>query len=120
MFNLTIADVPEKTPDLVNGMYDLEAPKGETTVAVNIIDMLDREWSFDAAERAADQFGGPRCRLLTWPTMAYSSHFETEGNWRMPSTAGREGRRRSTFTEHQEACWRGGFWTKRRGCRMCG
>jgi len=43
VFNIAIADVPEKKSDLVTGKYDLEAPKDETTVAVKIIDMLGEE-----------------------------------------------------------------------------
>jgi len=43
VLNIAIADVPERKSDLVSGMYDLEAPEGETTVAVKIIDMLGEE-----------------------------------------------------------------------------
>ena len=34
---------PEKKADLVKGTYELPAPKGKTTVAVKIIDMLGEE-----------------------------------------------------------------------------
>jgi len=43
VFNITLSDVPEKKNDLVNGVYELPAPGGETTVAVKIIDMLGEE-----------------------------------------------------------------------------
>jgi DNA modification methylase len=43
ILNIAIADVPERKSDLVSGTYDLEAPAGETTVAVKIIDMLGEE-----------------------------------------------------------------------------
>ncbi len=43
VFNVALSDVPEKKTDLVAGKYDLPAPKGETTVAVKIIDMLGEE-----------------------------------------------------------------------------
>ena len=43
VLNIAVADVPERKSDLVSGTYDLEAPKGETTVAVRIIDMLGEE-----------------------------------------------------------------------------
>jgi DNA modification methylase len=43
VFNITLADVPEKKSDLVIGSYELPAPEGETTVAVKIIDMLGEE-----------------------------------------------------------------------------
>lgn len=36
VLNIAIADVPERKSDLVTGKYDLEAPAGETTVAVKI------------------------------------------------------------------------------------
>lgn len=43
VFNVTLSDVPEKRDDLVAGRYELPAPKGKTTVAVKIIDMLGEE-----------------------------------------------------------------------------
>jgi hypothetical protein len=43
VFNIALADVPEKKSDLVSGEYELEAPKGQTTVAVKITDMLGEE-----------------------------------------------------------------------------
>jgi hypothetical protein len=43
VFNIVLADNPEKKSDLVNGKYELAAPKGETTVAVKIIGMLGEE-----------------------------------------------------------------------------
>ena len=43
VFNVTLSDVPEKRDDLVAGRYELTAPKGRTTVAVKIIDMLGEE-----------------------------------------------------------------------------
>jgi DNA modification methylase len=43
VFNVVLADVPEKKSDLVAGKYFLPAPEGETTVAVKITDMLGEE-----------------------------------------------------------------------------
>lgn len=43
VFNVVLADVPEKKSDLVAGKYSLPAPEGETTVAVKITDMLGEE-----------------------------------------------------------------------------
>mgnify|MGYP000347921227 CR=1 FL=1 len=43
VFNVALSDVPEKKNDLVEGKYELQAPDGETTVAVKIIDMLGEE-----------------------------------------------------------------------------
>jgi DNA modification methylase len=43
VFNITLSDVPERKNDLVKGEYELDAPKGETTVAVKITDMLGEE-----------------------------------------------------------------------------
>ncbi|MFN2543893.1 MAG: site-specific DNA-methyltransferase, partial [Actinomycetota bacterium] len=43
IFNVGLSDVPEKKADLVEGSYELEAPDGETTVAVKITDMLGEE-----------------------------------------------------------------------------
>jgi len=42
-FNIALADVPEKKTYLVAGEYELDTPKGETTVAVKITDMLGEE-----------------------------------------------------------------------------
>lgn len=43
VFNVVLADVPERKDDLVIGEYELDAPGGETTVAVKIADMLGEE-----------------------------------------------------------------------------
>jgi DNA modification methylase len=43
VFNVVLADVPEKKSDLVAGKYTLPALDGETTVAVKITDMLGEE-----------------------------------------------------------------------------
>ena len=43
VFNVSLADVPERRDDLVNGCYELPAPNGQATVAVKIIDMLGEE-----------------------------------------------------------------------------
>jgi DNA modification methylase len=43
VFNIILADVPEKKTDLVAGEYELAAAKGTTTVAVKITDMLGEE-----------------------------------------------------------------------------
>ena len=43
VFNVVLADVPEKKSDLVDRTYDLAAPDDETTVAVKITDMLGEE-----------------------------------------------------------------------------
>jgi adenine-specific DNA-methyltransferase len=43
VFDIDLSDVPERKDDLVAGEYTLEAPEGETTVAVKIIDMLGEE-----------------------------------------------------------------------------
>jgi len=42
VFNITLADVPEKKSDLVKGSYRVNAPEG-ATVAVKITDMLGEE-----------------------------------------------------------------------------
>lgn len=42
VFNITLADVPEKKNDLVVGKYEVEAKKG-STIAVKITDMLGEE-----------------------------------------------------------------------------
>ncbi len=43
VFNVTLADVPERKQDLVAGRYEIEAPAAGVTVAVKIIDMLGEE-----------------------------------------------------------------------------
>lgn len=43
VFNVVLADVPERKTDLIEGRYELPAPAGETTVAVKIVDMLGEE-----------------------------------------------------------------------------
>ncbi len=43
VFRVALADLPAKKADLVQGTYELPAPKGETRVAVKIIDMLGEE-----------------------------------------------------------------------------
>lgn len=43
VFDITLSDVPEKKDDLVQGQYQLDAPDGETRVAVKMIDMLGEE-----------------------------------------------------------------------------
>jgi adenine-specific DNA-methyltransferase len=43
VFDIDLSDVPARKDDLVAGRYTLAAPKGETTVAVKIIDMLGEE-----------------------------------------------------------------------------
>lgn len=43
VFNITYSDVPEKKSDLVTGKYEIDVPKGKTTVAVKVIDMLGEE-----------------------------------------------------------------------------
>jgi adenine-specific DNA-methyltransferase len=42
VFNITLADVPERKNDLVEGKYSVEAKKG-ATVAVKVMDMLGEE-----------------------------------------------------------------------------
>lgn len=42
-FNVALSDIPEKKTDIVSASYALAAPKGKTTVAVKIIDMLGEE-----------------------------------------------------------------------------
>ena len=42
VFNITLADVPEKKNDLVVGEYQVEAKKG-STLAVKVTDMLGEE-----------------------------------------------------------------------------
>jgi hypothetical protein len=43
VFNVALADVPERKTDLVSGHYELPAPSGDTTVAVKVVDMLGEE-----------------------------------------------------------------------------
>jgi DNA modification methylase len=43
VFHVALSDVPERKSDLVAGRYELQAPAGDTTVAVKIIDMLGEE-----------------------------------------------------------------------------
>lgn len=43
VFHVVLSDVPERKTDFVKGAYDLPAPKGKTTVAVKIVDMLGEE-----------------------------------------------------------------------------
>lgn len=43
VFNVSLADVPERKQDLAKGQYELSAPAGTSTVAVKIIDMLGEE-----------------------------------------------------------------------------
>ncbi|HEV2249010.1 MAG TPA: site-specific DNA-methyltransferase [Candidatus Limnocylindria bacterium] len=43
VFDVALADVPERKDDLVDGQYDLTLPPGATTVAVKITDMLGEE-----------------------------------------------------------------------------
>jgi len=44
VFNVALSDMPARKADLVEGLYELDAPEGETTVAVKIIDMLGEEF----------------------------------------------------------------------------
>jgi len=43
VFNVIYSDVPERKNDLVNGEYELDAPKKKATVAVKLTDMLGEE-----------------------------------------------------------------------------
>lgn len=43
LFNVTLADVPERKQDFVMGRYELPAPPAGATVAVKVIDMLGEE-----------------------------------------------------------------------------
>lgn len=43
VFNVALADVPERKQDLVAGRYELPAPLAGSTVAVKVIDMLGEE-----------------------------------------------------------------------------
>ena len=44
VFNVALADVPERKQDLVAGRYELPAPPAGACVAVKIVDMLGEEW----------------------------------------------------------------------------
>ena len=46
VFNIALADVPERKQDFVAGRYELRAPREGATVAVKIIDMLGEEFVF--------------------------------------------------------------------------
>ncbi len=43
VFNVTLADVPERKQDLVNGRYELPAPPSGSKVAIKVVDMLGEE-----------------------------------------------------------------------------
>jgi hypothetical protein len=43
VFNVTLADVPERKQDLVAGRYELPTPPTGATVAIKVIDMLGEE-----------------------------------------------------------------------------
>jgi len=43
VFNIALSDIPERKADLVQGRYEMPVPKGKTTVAVKITDMLGEE-----------------------------------------------------------------------------
>ncbi len=43
VFKVSVSDVPERRTDLVAAKYEIPAPKGETTVAVKLVDMLGEE-----------------------------------------------------------------------------
>lgn len=43
VFNVVHADLPARKTDFVAGTYELDAPEGETTVAVKLTDMLGEE-----------------------------------------------------------------------------
>ena len=43
VFNVTLADVPERKKDFVAGRYELDAPPPGTVIAVKVIDMLGEE-----------------------------------------------------------------------------
>jgi DNA modification methylase len=43
VFNVALADVPERKQDLVEGRYEFPASNGQTTVAVKVTDMLGEE-----------------------------------------------------------------------------
>lgn len=43
VFSVVVSDAPARKDEMVSGSYELDAPAGETTVAVKIIDMLGEE-----------------------------------------------------------------------------
>jgi hypothetical protein len=43
VFSVSYADVPQRKNDLVVGVYELDAPKPKSTIAVRITDMLGEE-----------------------------------------------------------------------------
>lgn len=43
VFNVALADIPERKTDLVKGSYEIDVPSKATTVAVKIVDMLGEE-----------------------------------------------------------------------------
>lgn len=43
VFDVALADVPERKQDLVNWRYELPAPRAGSTLAVEIVDMLGEE-----------------------------------------------------------------------------
>ncbi len=43
VFNVVLADMPERKSDLVDGRYELPLPRPEATIAVKLIDMLGEE-----------------------------------------------------------------------------
>jgi len=43
IFNISLSDMPEKKDMVVEGKYEFPAPKGKTTVAIKIVDMLGEE-----------------------------------------------------------------------------
>ena len=43
VFNTVLTDLPERKQYLVQGRYELQAPKGKTVVAVKVTDMLGEE-----------------------------------------------------------------------------
>lgn len=43
VFNVTLADVPERKQDLVKGRYEVAAPPAGAVVAVKVVDMLGEE-----------------------------------------------------------------------------
>lgn len=55
LFNVALADVPERKQDLVTGRYELPAPPAGATVAVKIIDMLGEELVLRLAVQPAGQ-----------------------------------------------------------------
>ena len=43
VFNTRLSDIPERKTDLVSGTYEIDAPGGQTTVAVRVTDALGEE-----------------------------------------------------------------------------